>query len=114
MPAQIDNPISRSPVAAGVKGEGVSGAGTGELDWTEFKKQATECSFKIVVQVRADRVWVGTFYGLKDETTTPGSYETFPRPDGKTHRECVTRALQKAAKWVPEDYSGEGVVVSDW
>jgi hypothetical protein len=97
-----------------VKGQGVSGQGTGDQSWEDYKKEATECAFKVVVQVRADRVWVGTYYGLKDATDTVGAYETFPRPADKSHVQCVARALQKASKWVPEDFGGEGVVVSDW
>lgn len=105
---------SRVRVGPRVKSQGISGQDVGDDGWAAFKKENTECSFKVVVQVRSDRVWVGTFYGTKDETGTVGSYETFPRPEGKTHRECVARALQKASKWVPEDFSGAGVVVSDW
>lgn len=96
------------------KSEGVAGAVPAGGDWEAYKKEATECSFKLVVQVRRDRVWVGSYYGLKDETDTVGSYESFPRPEGKTHRDCVLRALSKASKWVPEDFGNVGPVVSDW
>lgn len=82
--------------------------------WLAEKKLSTECAFKVVIQVRADRVWVGSFYGLKDDTSTPGTYETFPRPAGKTHQDCVLRALQRASKWVPGDFGGTGMVASDW
>lgn len=83
-------------------------------DWAARRKLTTECAFKMVIQVRADKVWVGTFYGDSDETSTIGTYETFPRPAEKTHAQCVARAIQKASKWVPEDFSKQGVVVSDW
>lgn len=82
--------------------------------WESFKRESTECSFKVVVQVRSDRVWVGTFFGPTDTTDNIGNYETFPRPAGKTHQDCVVRALQRAAKWVPEDFQAEHVAVSDW
>lgn len=83
-------------------------------EWLAEKARSTECSFKVVVQVRDDRVWVGTFYGPDDKTEKIGVYETFPRPDGKTHADCVARAMSKAVKWVPEDFSGDARPVSDW
>jgi len=82
--------------------------------WLAEKKLTTEVSLKVVVQVRDNRVWVGTFYGTGDSTDHPGTYETFPRPDGKTHQECVSRALGKALKWIPTDFSQAGQVASDW
>lgn len=97
-----------------VKAQGTSGEGVPGDDWAKFKKEATEASFKVVVQVRKDRVWVGTFFGPNDETSTVGNFETFPRPAGKTHQECVVRALSRAAKWAPSDFDAESVAVSDW
>jgi len=83
-------------------------------EWARKLDRTTEASFKIVVQVMVDRVWVAAFFGPGRDSKFPGQSLSFGRPPGKTATECTKRALKLIGTPVPEDLSAPIAGGDDW